>query len=842
MQNQLAPAHSLVNPSFAETGVTVATRLFPILGEADFPVHLAGKKAAHLHRLKQAGFRVPLGFVVSDLDFSLESIEGLPSTESLALSVAAIGGFPVAVRSSGVLEDLEGASFAGQYLTRLNVSSMDQLREAITECRSASSQTNVIAYARSRGIEGPIPPPALLIQKMVDAEKAGVAFGIHPVTGQEEHCYVELCAGLGEKLVSGLSNPTRLTLSHHHDGKVIEEEAGEDHAALLSQERSELVQNVLEISAHFGSPQDVEWAISKSGELYILQSRPITQVTWRSDTEEMTNADLKDGGVSARVCTPMMFSLYRRAFQNSMQAYFENVHFLKKGDRQEWMHSYYGRVYWNAGATKRGLVKIPGFDEASFDRDLGIQKDYGKRGPTRVSSSDPRVLVRAIPVAIAIETEFQKNLKMTERFASQFHAQENGLRARLQSVKELSEKDFAVLFQEVIDQFYPWTEESYFTTIYNNSNAQTLFKELLAKIDTATESSTQLVHLLSGLTDVSHLEMQRDTVQLFKVGQKEGTSSPSFQAALEAFLKKNDFHGDAELELLTPRWGEAPERVRKMIEDMIVSKITPSDPDASAARQREEFEREVRSVEERIKRAPISWFKKQSLRRSFHSQLARVRTFLTRREAMRELSSRAYYLVRLVLLEATRRLQATQNLNTSDDLFFLHWEESLALVQSEADVSILQKVIQKRKLLYQAYRSFQAPNEFGAGIHQIHSDSLVSQEDGAMVLKGTGCSPGIYEGRVRVIESVEQMSLIEEGDILVTRFTDPGWTPVLGLVRGIITEVGGMLSHAAVISREYGIPAVLNLPGAMKQLQSAERVRIDGNTGKVTVISASVKS
>jgi len=807
-----------------------------MLGEAHFPASQAGKKAAHLHRLAQAGFRVPMGFSLTEDAFSRSS-DRTYWRNSLEFSIAAIGGYPVAVRSSGVLEDLEGASFAGQYTTILEVESLEDLLIAIRKCRDAASQENVIAYARARGIRGPIPAPSLLIQKMVNADRAGVAFAIHPVTGKEEHSYIELCRGLGEKLVSGTANPTRLTLSLVDDGQIIESELGEDSATLSNEEARELALETLKISAHFGHPQDVEWAIDDKGRLAILQARPITRVQWRSDTEEMTNADLKDGGVSARVCTPMMFSLYQRSFQESMQRYFENVRFLKKGDRQNWMHSYYGRVYWNAGATKRGLYKIPGFEESAFDRDLGIQKDYGPQGPVKISSTSPQVLLRAIPVAIGIEAEFSKNLKMTESFGIGSLAADSVLRSRLRGAANLEDSEWFELFEEIIDRHYSYTEQSYFSTIYNNSNAQTLFKELLSKIDQKTNGSTRLVHLLSGLTDVSHLEMQRGILTLFLCAREQGLNSTEFANAVTQFLNQNDFHSDAELEITTPRWGEDASRVHQMIADMIASGVTPTDPETSSARQRQEFKDEVESVHSRISSAAnISRFSRWQFRRSFDSQLKRVRTFLSRREAMRELSTRAYYLVRLALIESARRLVARGELKNINEIFQLSWSESLDAQMGTLSGAELRSLIEKRTLFYDAYRNFQAPNEFGSGVSQISAASLVSEENGSRVLRGVGCSPGVFEGPVKVIEKVEDMRQINEGDILVTKFTDPGWTPVLGLVRGIITEVGGMLSHAAVISREYGIPAVLNLPGAMKELERANRVRIDGNTGKITIL------
>ena len=796
--------------------------MIQFLGADGFDASRSGRKAANLHFLRVAGFQVPQGFVIYD--------GSQPTAEALQSAVNAIGGYPLAVRSSAALEDMAGASFAGQYQSFLNVSGIEELARRIADCLASAHSAPVRAYLAQKGLLLEKASMAVLVQKMVPAAIAGVGFSIHPLTGREEHALIEFCPGLGEKLVSGHTTPSNMVL-RLEDGAVVQETAGDEPCELPTAARSSLTELLLKTQAHFGHPQDIEWAVDSGGRLWLLQSRPITHIRWRTDIEEYSNADLKDGGVSARVCTPLMFSLYESATSASMPRYFESIKLQAPGAPQEaWMRHLYGRVYWNAAAVKRRLSRIPGFSEEKFDQDLGIQKNYGEMGPVKVPTN-LATLLPVLPVAIALEKAYKDQLRAIEDFGPAFEARRDELLAMTRRFGSMGDEEFFPALKDVLAGFHPWVEGSYFMTVYNNANAQSDFKSFLEKMDRASGAATPVVDLLGGLSDVSHMEMQKDMLALYDVAEAHGFDSAPWSEALERFITSNGFHADAELDLTCPRWAENPSRVKDIVAALIASGRRPTDPARAAAIQAARFDEAAASVSERlrasVKLRVLFLFK-------FRQQLRRVRTYLSKRERMREYSTQCYFIVRLFVLEGGRRLKALGKLTKEEDVFMLHAPELAALGLGPVDATIITKQIAYRRRLYEGYRDLIPPNELGRGVAQRAEESYRGDREG--LLKGLGCSAGVVEGTVRVVESIEGIDGVKPGDILVTRFTDPGWTPVLGMVKGVVTEVGGMLSHAAVIGREYGIPAVLNLPGATRALRTGQKVRVDGSAGTVEVL------
>ncbi|MEV5832583.1 aminotransferase class III-fold pyridoxal phosphate-dependent enzyme [Nocardia sp. NPDC052112] len=830
---ELAARHD-VRPVLLPTGVptvsetlTAAVPAPMLLGAADFASVRAGGKAGTLHELIVAGFEVPPGFVVpADLD--LAEI----SDDDLSGWVRALGGFPVAARSSGVLEDLDDASFAGQYESYLDIADVAALRKHIEQCRESVHNARVRTYLARRGYPEAGAPVAVLVQRMVDARCAGVGFSIDALTGIEDHAVVEACRGLGERLVSGHVTPTRYTL-RLFDGAVVERDAGDEDVELNPVAAAELAALMLAVQAQRHRPQDIEWAIDGDGKLWLLQARAITAITWRTDIDQFSDADLRDGGVSARVCTPMMFSLYDNAFQYSMQQFFERLKLAEPGVEPDWMAMYYGRAYWNVSAVKKCFFRIPGFDEQHFDDDLGVRNDYGPDGPHR-TPTNAKTIAKALPAALAVQKSYQDQLAAVDAFAAEWPAKYAVWRERVRELPRTDEATFVADLADCLLTFHAATERTYFTTIYHNSSVQTDFKQLLDKVDAATGARTSAIDLMGGLADISHMQLQRGIVELHRVASEHGLDSPEWAKALAAFIDEQGFHADAELDLTGPRWSEAPERVRSMIAVMLENRTPPADPDVTLVDQRKRYEDELAAVRARVRAKPLARVKHA---KALDRQVERMRRYLVARERMREFSAQCYAIVRAYVVEAGVRLAAAGTLEHADDVFQLSIHELSDLVAGRVDISTLAPQIAYRRAVYAGYRDLVPPHELGGGV-TVGAIREIGDGD----LTGLGCSPGITEGTARVITSLADIDQLRAGDILVTRFTDPGWTPALGLVAAVVTEVGGMLSHAAVIGREYGIPAVLNVAGATTAMRSGQRIRVDGGAGVITVLEPDVPS
>lgn len=760
------------------------------LGETFSEVELLrlGGKAGSLARLTRAGFPVPPGFVLFSPQFELEE------------AIARIGGFPVAVRSSGSLEDLPNASFAGLYETFLFIHNFEELYQAISKCFASKDSERVKDYLKTKNID----PSKLeftmsvLVQKMVNAEIAGVLFTLNPLNGKEEECYGEYCQGVGERLVSGHVTPSTVSYNWMED-RITSQSINQEGTKVSNEHLKELVNLSFRIQAYYGKPQDIEWAIGDDRKLYILQSRPITTFTPRDDRPELTNADLKDGGISASVCSPFMYSVYREAMENSMGWYLKKIQLLSSDENVQWMYYHYGRAYWNAEAVKEGLKKIPDFNEEHFDRDLGIQKDYGVQGPFRTPINLTSV-VAAVPVLIGLEREFIDCRNMIALFRERFEIKDGELKASLSKLGRLSEKEFEEWFSEVI-LFQNETEKNYFRTIYNNSNFQTEYKNFLKKLKGYEEG--QEIDLMGELHGIAHLDIQKGLSKLKKSADFYGTFSNKYYSDREDFLKIHYHHGPRELDLMIPRWGEKKEWVDELVENFV----------EVPASHENKFQKTFHRIY-----AKLSFLK----RGKFLKLTEESREFLRLREEMRSYSTRAYYLLRLGLLELARR----EGINETD-IFMYDVNEIKGILYFKRPLPD----IGKRKIYYEGYREFTPPNEFGGTIKVVKSS--LSADGG---LKGLGCSPGEITGRARVILDIHQTGDLTQEDILVTRFTDPGWTPVLARAGGVITEVGGLLSHAAVIGREYGIPAILNLIDATKLIQDGDLIRMNGKTGVVEIL------
>lgn len=760
-----------------------------------------------------------------------------------------------AVRSSSALEDGQENSFAGLFQTCLNVQSMDEIACAIKTCWAAIFDERIQQYMQKHRITDTL-RMGLILQCLVPAEKSGVIFTVDPVQGRDTEMLIEACFGLGEALVSGQVSPDCYRYDWHARQHTYRHIAEKEHwcvrlpaplftkierlpakftrtPVLQPPEIEALASLAVTIQAHTGRPVDIEWA-QADGHLYVLQSRPITHLGCAGIDGEWTTADFRDGGVSATVCTPLMASLYKSVMEPSMAAYLRRLGLSSTKDKDVWLQTFYSRPYWNLSAAKHYLSQIPGYNERAFDQGLGITPNY--IGDGHVTNTTPATALKGLRALWMIERGCKQKLKQCPVFAKK-------QKQRLQALKAT---DFAAMTDAAMFEFatrfltreYFENETTYFNFIYDNANINALFRERVQKLGFP---PSDFPVLLGGLSDISHLApiiaqweirerilqspdtnrfWQTNTAQQIEQRFLAGETQYEMQS-LKQYLDCHGHHAAHELDLRVPRHAESPSLVISQIQEVL------QQPESNNPRQRHHRqEQQALDARNRLLAAIPRW-KRRRIRR----QLAAVRTCLWWREELRDLSTRFYFFVRHILLHVATRLVAHQQLTRVDDIFFLTLEELIALMQGKLPASTTAQRVTDNRRYYEGFRAFVIPDEIG--MHHSSTPSTDTKDDGCTW--GIAGSPGIVTGRARVIANIDQADRLQPGDILVTRCTDPGWTSKFSLLSGVITETGGILSHAAVICREYGIPAILAVKHAISLIEDGETITMNGCTGEILV-------
>jgi pyruvate,water dikinase len=383
----------------------------------------------------------------------------------------------------------------------------------------------------------------------------------------------------------------------------------------------------------------------------------------------------------------------------------------------------------------------------------------------------------------------------------------------------------------LVENEYLKVEGSYFTVIYNNTNLTTLFKDLLNKKNK--KNKIQYLKLITGLQDLSHLQPSfslwdlsrkirddKEASEYFSSNDKRQISTDYIEQKVfplrdefEHFITEYGFHSEKEINLLVPHWHENPEQVVATLMDLI------SMPDTDNIRLQNKKQKEV--FEEEFNKIKSKKLKKEVLKHRY---------FLWLREEYRDRSTQMYDIIRTVFLEAGKRLVKKGILTEIEDLFFVYPSEVVELFE-KSPKSL--NYLDKNKIIYKSFRNFNRPNEIWN--NQISNEVL--PDDNAVVLSGIACSFGLVEGTVFVAKSVKDAAEMQEGQIMITQFTDPSWTVHFSKIIGLVTETGGVLSHGAIISREYGIPAILGVDNITKTLKTGDRVRINGSNGTIELLT-----
>lgn len=816
-----------------------------------------GNKAAGLGELRRAGFRVPPGIVLSREETEAilagnglaEAVAGelssltaanvravsqrlsaitkdlkMPPELARRLLGALEGEGRYAVRSSATLEDLDDASFAGQYRSYLNVAP-EAVPRRILDCIRSGWQEPILSYFVHHGLDPLAGGMAVIIQNMVPAEVAGVMFSVNPTTGKDTEVVIEVVRGLGDGLVEGRLTPEYYRYDWFEDKGYLPA----DGTLLTKGQVMLLGKGALRIQKLYGHPVDVEFAMV-GGRTYALQARPVTRIGQAGLEDQWTTADFKDGGVSAEVCKPLMWSLYEYAWDTQLRRFLLESAILKEPEVHKLSRMFFGRPYWNLSVVKTAMAKVPGFREREFDAEFGVTSGYA--GDGQVTRATPATLARFARIGLAQ----QKLLRQREAQAETLKAELlDGYDSVRLALSDLDGQALKNAWIRLVRDLYLKSEGTYFWQIFLNTIHQSVNRDAVLKY---TDLPTYYA-LLGGLTNLSHL---RPFYDLWELSRKvlaatgsadywletdpeelardldDPTREDHFLPEFRVIRARYEYHSDRELDISWPDYDEDPRPLIHSFRDTLGLGDDFS-PDAG----KHKVHRVYLDALESVARIHGDLARARVLKK-----VEKIRTMLWWREEFRDVSTRYYHLIRLYSKKLGKLLAREGILGSEDDVWFLKFEDLAGLLEGRLSPASVGPLLRRNRSYYESFRNFKSDNELGEGVDRIPAapvkDSLV---------RGLPGSPGRTRGVARVVRSLDEMDRIRPGDILVTKFTDTGWTSKFAMLSGVITEYGGVLCHAAIISREYGIPCIVGAPEAMALIPDGALIVLDGATGEV---------
>jgi rifampicin phosphotransferase len=756
-----------------------------------------GHKAANLARFA-ASFRVPPAFCLStsvydELKRGLEP-DGAPEREALRLCVADayerlaatlhVREPRVAVRSSATGEDSADASFAGQHETILDVQGVDAVVDAVLECWRSAASDRVTAYRKEKGIDAPV-HVAVLVQQMVDAETSAISFGVDPVSGDDEIVVIDAAAGLGDKIASGDITPDRYTV-RKSDLSV----TGPVHGSLDDHAARQIAKLTLALERENGHPVDVECAFAK-GELFLLQCRPITTLANAFPVEWRHPDDAK---------------LHWRR---------DDAHFEQPVPRLATDYSEYGPSY---GLQRRAEL----FDLPLSPRVEGFCGRPYTAAVRRITTGDLAELGRSGTARVRADARHARK-RWDEEQLPAIRAHHAWFEAKIQQVASMPRAELAPIWDDawkrlgevwVIHMLVVWA-------------AFAMGDELAEAYEQLMGGSTAEALKLTQSRAPSVQQLERDLHTLAKL--RASGDQPAFANALATFLASTHGNlGNAGEDVRQPVWRDDPNRLLADLDRRIAA--PGEDPDARHTRLIAEGDAVEARVRETLRDRPADLAR-------FDEVLATARDAAPLTEEHNyHIDRQMQAIMRRLVLAFGARLVADARLDAVEDIWYFHVKELSAALRDDRPLRELAKA---RANEYAGWRRLRHPKTLGAPpgpLHVISSRTDLGyrrQQDDAGVLRGAGASAGVRRGRVCIVRGVADFPKLKAGEVLVCRSSNVSWIPLFTIAAAVVTEVGGALSHAAVVAREFGVPAVVGCGVAFEVLRDGQLVEVDGDQGTV---------
>ncbi|GGM67426.1 rifamycin-inactivating phosphotransferase [Dactylosporangium sucinum] len=847
-------------------------------------LEIAGGKGAHLAELSRiAGVRVPAGFCVTtaayqrvladapSIDDQLRrlsrlkpddrdairtlsaeirrTIEGIAIPGDLAEAVTAAlarsdAGTAYAVRSSATAEDLPTASFAGQQDSYLNIVGPAEVLRHISRCWASLFTERAVTYRLHNGFTGRV-HMAVVVQQMVFPQAAGILFTADPVTSDRKVVSIDASFGLGEALVGGLVNPDvykvragQVTLKEigtkqraihaAPDGGTREQEIApelQQQPALSDEQIVRLAALGRQIEAHFGSPQDIEWCLADDA-FQVVQSRPITTLFPIPAVADQDNHVYFSVGHQQMMTDPMKplgLSIWQLTTPGPLSEaggrLFADITYVLASPGGAAFQEALGRSDPLIGDALRIILERDGFLPVLPEQAPG---GMAFSGPPEQIPTDPAIVADLIARSEASLARVQREI--STKSGTEL------LDFILADVKELAAFLLDPHSLQVINAAMgaTWWLNDQMQTLLGEKNAADALTQS-APGNVTSEMGLALLDVADAIRPypevVDFLEHVEDEGYLDKLPTVAGGTEA--RDAIAGYLDKYGMRCVGEIDITRPRWIERP----TSLVPMILANVKSIEPGDVGAQRFEQGLRKAREKEqellERLQDLPDGEQKAEEAK----AMIDRVRTFVGYREYPKYHMVGRYIAYKQALLEEADRLVAAGVLREKDDIYFLSLTELHEVVHAgQADAAL----IRSRRDAFRSYQALTPPRvltsdgEVVTGTYR--RDDL---PDGA--LAGLPVSAGTIEGRARVILDIADADL-ETGDILVTTFTDPSWAPAFVVIAGLVTEVGGLMTHGAVVAREYGLPAVVGVENATTLIRDKQQIRVHGSDGYIELL------
>jgi pyruvate,water dikinase len=784
-----------------------------------------GEKAFYLSKMIKDGFPIPKGLVLSNAIFKAKNLADYKA--EIEAELAKLSAASYMVRSSAIGEDGDAASFAGQLDSFIVTNDIDDILNHVQKCWNSYAADNVIVYQEAKGKK--LAGMGVIIQELIDPDYAGVLFTASHL--KENTILVEYVEGHGEKLVSGQVNPEGFSIDKTNN------EASEKVPFKIDK----LIKDSLRLEQQFEGAVDIEWVV-KNDQLYIVQCRPIT-VKGFVPTEYWSNTNVNENYPDA--ITPLLYSIARESYYH----YFKNLAKLLQipSDQIQKLEKDYiniigiwgAKMYYNMSSIHRVISSSP-FSKLlmkSFNNFVGYQEGE-KENPIQFGFKNKLISIRQI---LRLNKDLDDHVLTFEKKIDAYKEQVS---------KAFDHKSLQIVFHGFIEiRMHSWFHASladFFAMIYHGvlgklcdsyyrKDSERVRNELIQAIPGLVSSipvqkTWEIAQEIRANKEAVDLFKSKTSISIWKdLHEKE--QFKSIFTLIQRYIQDWGFRCSGELMLTEKNFIDEPEKYIDLLKGYI--KQAHQDPSEIIEGKHQESLKAFRDFKKKIYKKspllfPLNWIKV----RLFSFVVRQAIKGISSRERVRLKQALVYNELKIVLKRIGKLYP--EKIKEQEDIYFFKYQEIEELLSASQMLPITS--LESRKEAFKKASELVYPDDFETklGTYPKPNELKIKPEKNTgNVLTGLTACGGYIKGRARVLNSVLEAKKLEKGDILITRQTDPGWASVFPLISGLVVERGGMLSHGAIVSREFGIPAVVGVAKVTKRIVDGSIIEIMADTGEI---------